>query len=82
MRNEIHTILSAFSQRKNVTGSLSVSTKVFLSTAEGMKKAGRPYLTFSWLAVVFLNSAHSVRPGGWTPCRYSSTLLCFSRGVK
>lgn len=59
-----------------------LSVSKVLSAAEGMKKAGRPYLTFSWLAVVFLNSAHSVRLGGWTPCRYSSTLLCFSRGVK
>lgn len=56
--------------------------QMFFSVAEGLKNAVKPHMTFNWLAVVFLNSAHSVRLGGWTPCRYSSTLLYFSRGVK
>lgn len=34
------------------------------------RNAGTPFVTFNWLAVAFLNSAHSVRLGGWTPCRY------------
>lgn len=55
---------------------------MFLSVAEGLKNAGKLDMTFNWLAVVFLNSVHSVRLGGWTPCRYSSTLLYFCRGVK